>query len=203
MTPTTTSRLAKSFVLLAAVFCLGFFAYAQASAGSGEPQEIPSDVSCGKCGMFPAKYPQWQSQIVFSDGSMTPFDGCKCMFGFMFNMAKYDPAHQSQDIANVWVKDFNSGDWVDAKNAHYVIGSEVMGPMGKELIPFADAAAAQAFQKKNGGQLAMYDTISMGTLKPLMGGMKMNMNGSMQKDMGGGMQMGKDSGMKMNGQMNK
>jgi len=195
MTSQTTSRLTKSFILIATLICLGIFAHANATTGSSEPQEIPGDVSCGKCGMFPAKYPQWQSQIVFNDGTMTPFDGCKCMFGFMSNMGKYDPAHQSDDIANIWVKDFNTGAWLDAKKAHYVVGSDVMGPMGKELIPFADAASARNFQGKNGGQLAEYDAIGMETLKPLMGGMKMKMNG--------GMQMDKDGGMPTNGHMDK
>jgi len=138
------------------------------TATSDAPQIIPEDQSCGKCGMYPARYPQWQTQVVFDDGSMVPFDGAKCMFGFIFNMSKYDAAHSKENITKIWTKDFNSGEWLDAKSAHYVIGSGVMGPMGKELIPFKEAASAQAFQKEHGGNLAGYDSISMDTLTPLM-----------------------------------
>lgn len=157
-------------------------------AGGVAPQEIGADVSCGKCGMFPAKYPQWQAQVVFADGNMTPFDGCKCMFGFLFDMGKYDTTHAREDVAAVLVKDFNRGEWFNAEAAYFVVGSNVMGPMGKELIPFEDQAAAMSFHEANGGSIERYETINMATLKPLMGGMK-------QMSMDKKMEMGKGSTM--------
>ena len=144
---------------------------------STTPMQIAEDISCSKCGMFPAKYPQWQTQVIFKDGKMAAFDGCKCMFGFLFKMDQFDKEHAHGDVAAVWVREFNSREWIDATKAHYVVGSDKMGPMGKELIPFADAASAENFQKEHGGQSAQYDAISMETLKPLMG--KMNMKGKM------------------------
>lgn len=137
-----------------------------------QPMDIPQDVSCGKCGMYPAKYPRWQSQITYKDGTMTPFDGCKCMFNFMNAMAQYDKAHSRDDISVVWVKDFNSGKWVDAAAAHYVVGSSMMGPMGKELIPFADKAEAMKFHQEQGGAMMIYTDITPEVLKSLMGDMK-------------------------------
>jgi nitrous oxide reductase accessory protein NosL len=157
-----------------------------AVASQDGPREISGDQSCGKCGMFPANYPKWQTQIIFSDGSMVPFDGSKCMFGFMFNMGKFDTTHNKGDIAKIWVRDFNSGEWTDAASAVFVVGSEEMGPMGKELIPFRNQADAEAFQKEKGGQVTAYDAVSMETLKPLMGKMggmgKMHMKGKMKMD---------------------
>ena len=149
-------------------------------AGQADPQIIPEELSCGKCAMFPASYPQWQSQVIFKDGTMSAFDGCKCMFGFIHNMSQFDTVHTRDDIAKIWVRDFNSGEWVDATAAKFVIGSSVMGPMGKELIPFKEQDAAAKFQQKNGGQLAGYDAITMETLKPLMG--KMHMKGKMKME---------------------
>lgn len=179
------------FIFFVLVSVVGFLSLAQGmEQSSAQPQEITADISCGKCGMYPEKYPKWQTQIIFNDGSMQPFDGCKCMFGYLFNMGEYDKTHKGEDVSAIWVREFNSGDWINAKTAHYVIGSSKMGPMGKELIPFSDAAAAESFQKANGGQIAMYDDITMGTLKPLMG--KMHMNGG---KMGGHMDMeGKKKG---------
>ena len=151
-----------------------------AFAAQNGPQVITDDTTCAKCGMFPARYPQWQTQIIFNDGSMNAFDGCKCMFGFINNMSKFDSAHNKDDIAKILVRDFNSGEWVDATAANFVIGSSEMGPMGKELIPFQKQADAESFQKEKGGQLAMYDAITMETLKPLMG--KMHMKGEMKME---------------------
>jgi nitrous oxide reductase accessory protein NosL len=124
-----------------------------------QPMEIPENVSCGKCGMYPAQYPRWQSQIIFKDATMTPFDGCKCMFNFLFAMDKFDKTHSRDDVLVTWVKDFDSGTWINAVDAYYVVGSNKMGPMGKELIPFADNAAAMKFhqeQKSEKSNLSQY-----------------------------------------------
>jgi nitrous oxide reductase accessory protein NosL len=175
---------------LAAFLAITLMTLQPAVAAEYGPQVITEEMTCGKCGMYPARYPQWQSQIIFTDGSMAPFDGCKCMFGFMHNMGQYDAGHTMDDIAEIWVRDFKTGEWLDAGTAHFVVGSDVMGPMGKELIPFQDQAAAALFQKEHGGDLAAFDMITMETLKPLMGNMHM----------GGKVKM---EGQKMNGHMNK
>lgn len=141
-----------------------------------EPQAITEGMTCAACGMYPYRYPQWQSQVVFADGTVAAFDGCKCMFRFLFNMQKFAPERQPDQVAAVWVKDFKTGKWLDGKTAHYVIDSKEMGPMGKELIPFTTRASAEEFQKANGGIIESYTNISMETIKPLMGGMHMQMN---------------------------
>lgn len=172
-------------ITFAACLTITLLFYQAATATPDTPQVISDDLTCGKCGMYPANYPQWQTQIIFNDGSLSAFDGCKCMFGFMYNMNSYDTAHKMDDIAKIWVRDFNSGEWLDAKSAHFVVGSDVMGPMGKELIPFQGQNSAESFQKEHGGQLAGFDTINMATLKPLMGKMpmkgQMKMEGQMKK----------------------
>ena len=143
-----------------------------------QPQVIPEGVSCGKCGMYPAKYPRWQSQIIFKDGSMTPFDGCKCMFNFMFAMDQYDKAHSMDDVAAILVKDFNTGEWMNGADAYFIVGSNMMGPMGKELIPFTDKAAAMKFHQEQGGNMTVYSEITPEVLKSLKGNMKMQGHGS-------------------------
>jgi copper chaperone NosL len=143
-------------------------------AAMQQPMVIPGNASCGKCGMFPAKYPRWQSQIIFKDGSMTPFDGCKCMFNFIFAMHEFDKNHSSDDVAIVWVKDFNSGYWINVVDAYYIVGSNTMGPMGKELIPFADQVDALKFNQEQGGSMMTYSQITPEVVKALgMGGMRM------------------------------
>jgi len=142
--------------------------------GMHQPMTIPENVSCGKCGMYPAKYPRWQSQIVFRDGTMTPFDGCKCMFNYIVAMGEFDKTHSRDEIFAIWVKDFNSESWINGVDAYYVVGSNMMGPMGKELIPFADQEDATKFHQEQGGRMMMYSQITPEVLKNLgMGGMKM------------------------------
>jgi nitrous oxide reductase accessory protein NosL len=175
--------LLSALVLMLAV-TLGYAASESTSAeekltavASGEvavkqPMEIPENVPCGKCAMYPAQYPRWQAQIIFKDGSMTPFDGCKCLYNFLFAMDKFDQNHSRDDVEVAWVKDFDSSTWIKATDAFYVVGSSMMGPMGKELIPFADGAAALKFKQEQGGTVMAYGEITPDVLKTLgMGGM--------------------------------
>lgn len=164
-----------TFLAAAALFLSVFTASASQDAGAGHPpQEITATDSCKTCGMFPAHFPEWQSQVIFQDGLMASFDGCKCMFRYLLNMPKFDPNHSADQVAAIWVKDHATGEWIDGKTATYVVGSSVMGPMGKELIPFAAHESAVAFQKENGGAMESFGNIGMATIKPLMGGMGMH-----------------------------
>ena len=150
--------------------------------GMPAPREIGPKMSCGVCMMYPARFPKWQSEIIFADGAMVPFDGCKDLFKYLLDMGRYTSDHTAADVRAVWVKDFPSGEWLMAKNATFVVGSEMMGPMGKELIPFRDPNAAAAFQKEYGGTVMAYDAVTLDTVKPLSMGMGMGgMHG-----MGGG-----------------
>jgi nitrous oxide reductase accessory protein NosL len=124
--------------------------------------------------MYPAKFVKWQTQIIFNDGKMVPFDGGKDMFKFILDMAEYDAAHSRDDIAAIWVKGFDTEQWLDGRKATYVVGSKVMGPMGLELIPFESEDSAGDFKKANEGMIRYFNDISMDDVKKLgMGGMKM------------------------------
>lgn len=161
-------------VALAGVFLLVGAVISMAGKHAGEahpPQVIGAEANCPTCGMHPAQYPEWQSQIVFKDKSMAAFDGGKCLFRYLLTMRMFDSTRTAADIAMVWVKDFKTGAWVDGTTASYVVGSSVMGPMGKEIIPFADQSSAKSFQQHNGGIVESYAGITMDTIKPLMGGM--------------------------------
>ena len=41
---------------------------------------------------------------------------------------------------------------LDAKEAFFVVGSDVFGPMGKELVPFAKRAEAEEFLRDHRGK---------------------------------------------------
>jgi nitrous oxide reductase accessory protein NosL len=98
---------------------------------------------CPVCGMFVAKYPDFLAQIVFKDGSYSFFDGVKDMMKFYFNLAKYNPSKTTADIERIFVTDYYSLKPIDAKTAYYVVGCDVYGPMGKELIPVENTSAAK------------------------------------------------------------
>ena len=107
---------------------------------------------CPVCGMFVAKYPDFVDQVVFKDGTYAFFDGVKDLMKYYFDLPKYNPAKTTAEIAHILVTDYYSMNLVDGFQAFYVIGSDVYGPMGKELMPFKDEAAAKEFKVDHNGK---------------------------------------------------
>ena len=132
--------------------CLCIVLFVSVPIASAEPnKEIPSDSRCPVCGMFVAKYPKWICQIRLNDNSLKYFDGIKDMMRFYFSPEKY-AGGSTENIKEIWVKDYYTLNWVDGKSALYVIGSNVFGPMGKELVPFAAQETAGGFLKDHHGK---------------------------------------------------
>jgi nitrous oxide reductase accessory protein NosL len=120
-------------------------------AGEAAPLKPGPRDKCPVCGMFVYKYPDWVGQITFKDGGTFFFDGAKDLFKYYFNLGKYNPGKTAADIAAVRVTEYYDVVPLDAKTALFVVGSNVYGPMGRELIPFKSAEAAQEFRKDHGG----------------------------------------------------
>jgi copper chaperone NosL len=63
--------------------------------------------------------------------------------------------------ASISWSDMGENNWIDAKKAFFVIGSDALGGMGiPEFVPFADEIKAQDFAKTRGGEVMSFDDIS-------------------------------------------
>jgi nitrous oxide reductase accessory protein NosL len=125
------------------------------SAAFAAPPTNPSPSTkdkCPVCGMFVSKYPDWVATVTFKDSTTLFFDGGKDLFTWYHNMQKYTPGRNQTAITAITVNDYYTLKAVDARHAHFVIGSDVFGPMGKELVPFGKATDAQAFLKDHKGK---------------------------------------------------
>ncbi len=111
----------------------------------------PKD-KCPTCGMFVAKYPDFIVGIWFKDGSYAFFDGTKDMFKYYLNLKKYNPTKKESDIETIQVTDYYDLAPIDGFKGFYVIGSDVFGPMGRELIPFSKEGDAREFLKDHKGK---------------------------------------------------
>jgi nitrous oxide reductase accessory protein NosL len=118
------------------------------------PRPGPMDL-CPVCGMIVSKYPNWTATVVWKDGHAHHFDGAKDMFKFLQALPKYAPGHKRDDIRFLAVTDFYNLEKIEAGKAFYVIGSDVMGPMGPELVPLATRADAEDFLKDHKGKLIL------------------------------------------------
>lgn len=125
--------------------------WAPMAAAQNVPKPGPKDL-CPVCGMLVSKYPNWVAVVTWKDGHAHFFDGAKDMFKFLQDLPKYAPGHRPGDIEAILVTDFYNLRRVDARKALFVLGSDVLGPMGHELVPQADRLDAEEFLKDHKGK---------------------------------------------------
>ena len=129
-------------------------------AAQSPPKPGPRDL-CPVCGMMVSKYPNWVATITYKDGHAHHFDGAKDLFKFWHAPAKYAAGHKREDMAAIWVTDFYNLKPMDARKAFYVIGSDVLGPMGHEFVPLASREDAEDYLKDHKGKkILRFDEIS-------------------------------------------
>ena len=139
-----------------------------AGAGEKKPFKPHEKDKCPVCGMFVAKYPDFMAEILFKDGSYAVFDGVKDMARYYLDMAKYNPSKTQADIDSIYVTDYYQLDFMNGFDAFYVLDSNVFGPMGKELIPFAKEDEAREFMADHAGKsLLRWNGITLDLLKGL------------------------------------
>ena len=108
--------------------------------------EVLDDAKCPVCGMFVSKYPKWVATMEI-DEKKYYFDGVKDMMKYYIFDGDfiYDRTH----ISKIRVSDYYTLEAISAKEAFYVLDSDVYGPMGHELIPFKTQKSANAFKEEH------------------------------------------------------
>ena len=85
-----------------------------------------------------------------------------------FNLKKYHPSKHLSDIRAIFVTDYYTLVLINGHEAFYVVGSDVYGPMGKELIPFLKEADAKEFMKDHKGKsILRFKEVTPEIIKPL------------------------------------
>ncbi|MCB1758929.1 MAG: nitrous oxide reductase accessory protein NosL [Gammaproteobacteria bacterium] len=116
--------------------------------------------TCPVCGMFVAKYPEWIATVQYRDGHAHHFDGAKDMFKYLFDLPRWAPGHNAANIRAIGVTEYYGLTLIDAREAYYVVGSDVLGPMGHELIPLASEGDAQEFLRDHrGARILRFDEV--------------------------------------------
>ena len=125
------------------------------------PEPAPTD-TCPVCGMFVAKYPEWIATVLYKNGQAHHFDGAKDLFKYLLNMSRWAPGHRAEDIASIGVTEYYGTSRIDARQAWYVFGSDVLGPMGHDLIPLETQADAEEFLRDHKGKgILRFDAITL------------------------------------------
>ena len=157
----------REAVLLGVLLILAVFALPADGESLPPLSPAPGD-KCPVCGMFVAKYPDWTAQVRFEDRRTAFFDGAKDLFKYLLEIGSYHPGRTPADIAAVYVTDYYTLAPVNAKEAFFVVGSDVYGPMGRELIAFSTSARAEEFMDDHKGQeIIRFDAVTADLLQTL------------------------------------
>lgn len=120
--------------------------------------DFDNAASCALDGMLLSEYPGPKGQMWVS-GQAQPEWYCDTVE--LLNVMLRP--EQVRKLRGAWVQDMARADWdrprghwIDARSAHYVLGSRRKGSMGATAASFADAAAAKAFADQQGGRVVAY-----------------------------------------------
>ena len=114
----------------------------------GQLQPSPAD-RCPVCGMRPARHPKNAAAVVLRDGRTFYF----CSNRGLVQALRQPDAYlgiPGADIAQAVVLDYFSGQPIDAQAAHWVTGSDVVGPMGRSWVTLRTASDAERFVRRHG-----------------------------------------------------
>jgi copper chaperone NosL len=112
-----------------------------------KPAEIKygQDV-CAVCSMIISET-LYSSQYILTDGKVKKFDDIGCM---MENIKQ--TKDELDKISAIFVRDFISNNWINAKNAHFLRSKKIITPMGHGIIAFESMNDLKETQSKTSGK---------------------------------------------------
>lgn len=123
----------------------------QAAASLDQPPEIVyGEDTCDRCLMIISE-PRYAAASVSADGEAYRFDG-------VGDMVAYYQASQ-QEMARFWVHDYETEEWLNADEAHFVISDALITPMGHGIVAFGSRAAAEAMAAGDNGTVFDFPTL--------------------------------------------
>ncbi len=132
-----------------ALMALFLFAAGCSGVSTTGPHVIEPHKECPLCGMIPAKYPLFNCQILFEDGSYEAFDSAAGLLVYLHFPDK--TGFPLKKVRKIYFKDYLYEKWIDAETTWLVVGSEILGPMGIEFLPVSSEKMAQELKKEEKG----------------------------------------------------
>ncbi len=118
------------------------------------------------------KSPMWVSKVVTKDSKEFFFTSPKSVLEFYYTPKKWPEAEVNgpEDIKDIIVTDYKTGDPIDAKYAFYVYGSNKISFAGDDLPAFKSIDDAKNFMKNNNGRRVLsFTEVSSGLIALLNG----------------------------------
>lgn len=130
-------------------FVLGALAASLASA-------CKKELRCKNCGMKIDPASPWRTDLVAADGTTTHFDSPRCAF------TSWRSGKTS--ATTLKVQDYYDRQWKEGSQLEFVIGGDVVGPMGPDLVPVDRARATKFIQDHGADKALSVDEVTMAAL---------------------------------------
>jgi copper chaperone NosL len=170
---------AGAVVLAGLAGCLGGDGDGGDGGDAPDAITVPDSATCDVCGMVIVQHPGPSAEIFYEDeepaGHENParFDSTWEAFQFDFERSGWsrsafyvtdysavDYEIRTDDGQQLISRHADAADFVDATDVTFVVGSEVLGTMGRDLIAFTDEGDAEAFADEHGGNLGTFDDVT-------------------------------------------
>lgn len=150
------------------VLLIGILAIGLAACGDKkiEPKAIDENKDeCDICNMAVMDN-QFATEIILENGKTLVFDDIGCMY-------QWFSENKDQKVKAKFVRDYETGDWIELEKATYVYNPEVNTPMAYNIISFTEKKAAESFVSEHKGTMLTAEELDTH---------KWNMNKEMMKD---------------------
>lgn len=123
------------------------------SSASAEPFEINwGETECEVCKMK-VMDEQFAAEAIMDNEKGYAFDDVGCL------MRDWYPEQKEDEIAAMYVKDYNTKDWIELDEASFVYDKQSKTPMAYNIVSFAKEADAEAYMEENGGTMMDFEQL--------------------------------------------
>lgn len=138
----------KKFVVLLLAFAISLFAIENLEGKPVSEIKIAKDAQCPIKYVPLEKHRDWFGVIQLRDGKEIVLSSPKYTFQYFYLEGK----KHEEGINGIYLTDYKTKLLVNAIDAYYVFGSNIMSVGGDDLIVFADEEDAKEFSAKHKGK---------------------------------------------------
>ena len=107
---------------------------------------------CPVCGMKVAEYQKFNTAIQLSDNTTYYFCSSGCMLRAWLHPDIF-LSSSKKELKLTVVREYFTGVQIDGNDVSWVVGSDVIGPMGPAFVPVKGKKALDIFKKRHGGKI--------------------------------------------------
>ncbi|HEX3036018.1 MAG TPA: nitrous oxide reductase accessory protein NosL [Thermodesulfobacteriota bacterium] len=114
---------------------------------------------CDRCSMIISEE-EFSGQYLLPKGEVKKFDDIGCMVHYIA-----ENETRKEKILAVFVRDYNSEEWISGEKSFYVAGKNIKTPMGYGLAALKERNSAENLAKAKGGEV--FENLSEATNRVL------------------------------------